>query len=398
MKRQLKYIDIREVLETTVSAFKDVKTNKPTATTLGAWLMACKQPNEQQKRFANTCQELRQTEDETSQKALKLSLPAVTVGAELFTRDKNVSDADKVKAVTGFTQVDIDPADNPHIKDAATLRDEVGRIAFVAYSGLSSRGRGVWALVKVSHPERMDAHFQQLVRDFAGRGIKLDTSKGRRVTDLRLYSYDPDAVIKERFAIYDRLFTPKPQPRFNSNQWNTTPTTDSIFKGAQTFATNKAGAFTVTQGNRHHYIDSLCYYLNRHGITQSEAEAYINAHLLPLSEIKSNCISHSYKAQSNLFGTWLDAEVSTSPQKRNLIVPPPTDKTDKTQTTGTTTIQEASSKQSAILAARPTSDIATQADREPVQPPQIVANNSRITGAIDWNAVNSPEPWELNPF
>jgi hypothetical protein len=46
---------------------------------------------------------------------------------------------------------------------------------------------------------------------------------------------------------------------------------------------------------------------------------------------------------------------------------------------------------------------ATQADRvevkpEPVQPPQIVANNRQETAAIDWNALNNPEPWELNPF
>ena len=389
MQKQLTYIDLREVWNAPVSAFKDVKTNKPTATTLGAWLMACKQPNEQQKRFADTCQELRQTEDEMAQKALKLSLPAVTVGAELFTRDKNVSDTDKVKVVTGFTQVDIDPADNPHIKDAATLRDEVGRIAYVAFSGLSSRGRGVWALVKVAHPERMDAHFQQLVRDFAGRGIKLDTSKGRRFTDLRLYSYDPNAVINERFAIYDRLFTPKPQPRFTPTQWNKTPTTESIYKGAETFATRKAGAFTFTQGNRHHYIDSLCYYLNRKGVPQHDAETYINSHLMPISEIKSNCITHSYKSQSNLFGTWLDAEVGTSPQKRNLIVPPPTDKTDTEQ--GAVELAKVAPISQAIRSARPL----------------IEPNNRRITAeiqrqaepiAIDWNALNSPEKWELNPF
>jgi len=373
-------------------------------TTLGAWLEGCNRPNERQQRFADTVMQLRAIEDEATRKALKLTLPAVTVGARMNTRDKSAPDAVRFASITGFTQVDIDLKDNLHISDAAALRDAVARIAYVAFTALSASGRGVWALVKVAEPENMGAHFEQLDRDFQSVGIALDTSKGRNPSDLRIYSFDPDAVIKERFALYTRKFTPSPK-RTPSRPMRRGPLTEaSIFKGAETFATRKAGAFTVTEGNRHHYIDNLCYYLNRHGIPQSEAEAYINAHLMPLSEIRSNCITHSYKAHGNLFGTWRDTE--TAPPVRISKQSPTTDRTDTER--GASAMAKAETISTAIRSARPpmhTVPVEVKDNPEPIASAPVEVTSGTITPApdpmpvrIDWERLEQPEPWELDPF
>jgi len=74
----LSYIDLSEVRETPVSAFRDVRSIDPMPTTLGAWMEGCKRPNGRQQRFADICQQVRQANDEATRKALKLTLPAVT--------------------------------------------------------------------------------------------------------------------------------------------------------------------------------------------------------------------------------------------------------------------------------------------------------------------------------
>jgi hypothetical protein len=279
----------------------------------------------------------------------------------------------------------------------------------VAFTALSASGRGVWALVKVAEPENIGAHFEQLDRDFQSLGIALDTSKGGNPSDLRIYSFDPDAVIKERFALYTRKFT-APTKRNPSRTMRRGPMSQaSIFKGAETYATRKAGAFTVTEGNRHHYIDNLCYYLNRHGIPQSEAEAYINAHLMPLSEIKSNCITHSYKAHGNLFGTWRDTE--TLPPVRISKQSPPTDKTDTER--GASAMAKAQPISSAIRSARPpmhTVPVEVKDNPEPIASAPVPVEVTEVTSGtitpapdpmpvrIDWERLEQPEPWELDPF
>jgi hypothetical protein len=360
MPTSLTYINTREVWETPLSAFRDVKSITPQAITLGRWLQSCKEPTGRQQDYADTVLRLRATEDEAQQKALKLTLPAVTVGAMMHTRDKSLSDADKIASITGFTQLDIDMKDNPRLTDAAALRDAVARIAYVAFAGLSVSGRGAWALVKVAEPENIGAHFEQLCRDFEAKGIKLDRSKGRNPSDLRIYSYDPDAVIKERFAVYARKFTPTERHKPSRPLRNDSLPVASIFKGAETFATKKAGTFTVTQGNRHNYIVNLCFYLNRHGIPQREAEAYINSHLMPLSEIKSNCITSAYRDCVNDFGAWqIVTNKNYSP------------------------------------AAPPIVKISTV---KLVAPIAAISNSETSRPLLGWDALNTPEPWEIKPF
>ena len=89
---------------------------------------------------------------------------------------------------------------------------------------LSTGGRGVYALVKVSQPDRQAEHFNALEADFKTFGITLDSSKGKNPNDARFYSYDPGAIIKDSFTIYKKLppekvntYQPRPKIQYSKD-------------------------------------------------------------------------------------------------------------------------------------------------------------------------------------
>ena len=207
--------ELTSLLIAKISVFENFQ-SEPKTITLGQWLKVCKEGSrytEQVLQYRRCLNELidkgysldeAKTElENTGKNQLKKSLPLVTVGAVC-------SDARKLENVvtrTGWIALDIDAKDNPHLTDAEHLRDEVAKIQNVAFSGLSTGGRGVWALVKVSQPELQTEHFEAIQDDFKAFGITLDSSKGKNPNDARFYSYDPGAVIKDSFTVYKKLPT-----------------------------------------------------------------------------------------------------------------------------------------------------------------------------------------------
>ena len=198
-----------------ISVFKNFQ-SEPKIITLGKWLKVCKEGSRyaeqvlQYRRCLNdlidkgySLDEAKKELENNGKDRLKTSLPLATVGAVC-------SDGRKLENVvtrTGWIALDIDAKDNPHLADAEHLRDEVAKIQNVAFSGLSTGGRGVWALVKVSQPQRQSEHFEALEADFKAFGISLDISKGKNPNDARFYSYDPGAIIKDSFTVYKKLST-----------------------------------------------------------------------------------------------------------------------------------------------------------------------------------------------
>mgnify|MGYP000465863065 CR=1 FL=1 len=184
----------------------------PKAITLGRWIRSTLNGNNT---FAKQVLKYRNTGDDS----LKKSLPLATVGALCEDGRK----LENVKERTGWIALDIDAKDNPEVEDSAELRDNISKIVYVAFAGLSVSGNGVWALVKVEDPQKQEQYFKQLQHDFKHFGIVLDSTKGKNPNDARFYSYDPDAVISEDFKIYDRLpknktkRTGKPTRRINAN-------------------------------------------------------------------------------------------------------------------------------------------------------------------------------------
>jgi hypothetical protein len=243
---------------------------------------------------------IRKEPDESVQKGMKKRLPGIVTGCRITPGCARLPEY--IESLTGWMQIDIDPGHNPSITDWCEVRDQLINLDYVCFTALSVRGRGVWGLVKVKHPDMLKDHHAQLCYDMHHKyGIVLDPSKGGNPTDLRFYSYDPDARMKPRFRVYDRL----PQvvvrriERQNIDQ-------DDVFAFAHNFAKKHAkvpGEFT-RESNRHYYLYAFCCALNRCGVSQSEAESYIDHNIMPLSEVKSNAIEYAYRKNQSEFGIW----------------------------------------------------------------------------------------------
>ena len=166
----------------------------PKLTTLAKFVLSTMNPDNE---LAQQVQRYR----ETGEAHLKTSLPLAIVGAIC----EGGHARDHVVKKTGWIALDIDAADNPHLKDAEAVRDAVGNFDFIAFAGLSVSGRGVWALVKIADPEKQATYFKQLQADFEHFGITLDSTKGKNANDKRFYSFDPKAYVADDFEVYDRL-------------------------------------------------------------------------------------------------------------------------------------------------------------------------------------------------
>lgn len=226
------------MFETKVSVFKNFH-SPPKTITLGQWLNICKYGS----RYTKQVLEYRRLKDEK----LKKNLPLVTVGA-VCTNNRKL---ENVTTRTGWIALDIDAKDNPHLTDAVHIRNEVAKIKNVAFTGLSTGGAGVWALVKIANAERQADYFKMLLKDFEAFGIILDSSKGKNPNDARFYSYDSGAIIKDSFSIYKKL-PPKPirtysKPKVHiSNNYNRYA--ETAFKDELNILSN------ATKGNRNNQL------------------------------------------------------------------------------------------------------------------------------------------------
>jgi hypothetical protein len=141
----------------------------------------------------------------------KLNLPCFCPSAEIR---NNIStfNASKLVSNSGYTQIDIDPKENPTIlktlADAEVLRDSLAGLPFVKLAALSASGRGVWLLVSVPDG-RLKEYFRAYRLYFENHGVKIDPSKGTRENQFRFYAPDPGAILNNTCEPID---LPEPEP------------------------------------------------------------------------------------------------------------------------------------------------------------------------------------------
>lgn len=197
-----------EILSKSVSVFPNVRDAKRTeTTTVGDWLRACMDSNNPNVELIN---QIRQTTCKDNRSKLKLMLQGVTIGAYVRTREAEIPYHEKIISLSGALAFDIDDKHNPGM-NPYKVREKLSNIRNVIYCGLSASGSGVWGIIEVAHPHLLRRHFEQLKQDFRLIGINLDPSKGGNPTDIRFYSYDPDAYLAQAYKVYDRLPQPTPQ-------------------------------------------------------------------------------------------------------------------------------------------------------------------------------------------
>ena len=195
------YLLTRDVLNVNVSCFANYNTSdNPRPVNLFSWLINTK--------YRDKVLAIRAEPDKHQRDAIKATLPAITPSGEFSYRQ--VSD---LVQHSKLLQFDIDQKDNALISNYSDLKNQIAKLPFVAYCGLSVSGTGYWGLVPLAYPDRHGQQFDALKRVFAHYGIVLD-NKPRSVVSLRGYSYDPEPYLPESVTLFDLIDEPPvSQPR-----------------------------------------------------------------------------------------------------------------------------------------------------------------------------------------
>lgn len=188
---------MKSILDIIVSCFENCQNTTPHDVNLLGWLTSDK--------HRVKVEQLRAIQDESLQKVIKASLPAITPCGLFSYRDEK-----HLKEHSGFLVFDIDEQDNKHIGNFAKLKEQIANVVCVAYCGISIRGKGYWGLVPIpkSTPEEHRYRFAALSKFFKGYGIVLDES-GKDICRLRIYSWDPAGYFNHSAKLYTNILKPQ---------------------------------------------------------------------------------------------------------------------------------------------------------------------------------------------
>lgn len=153
--------------------------------------------------------------------ALKGLLQCYTPAALLETKEKG-----KLKEIerSGIMQLDFDYQDICEY-DIDELKRCVFDLPFVGFCGKSPSGDGFYALALIAEPDRLFEYAEHTFDVLLKYGIKADTSKGKKVENLRYVSYDSNMLIRDYpEPLRIKRFKPQPARRsivtHNAAQWN----------------------------------------------------------------------------------------------------------------------------------------------------------------------------------
>lgn len=273
----------------------------------------------------NIIQQLRAEPDEAEQKRIKGKLLAFTPNAMVDTKDKSATPEQKNIRYSGFMQIDIDLQENPNMTDAATIRDKLAQIPYIALSALSARGKGVWALMALSEPTKFCQYIDQVTDYFRMARVTIDKSKSKNPTELRYFAPDPGAILKQDYKLFPLV---QQSTKLNSKpaaQSKQTHHTTSALSDLQRWVTETTG-YSLVDGQKHNYIFWLSYALRKNGASESEVYNTIHNSILSSDQIKSNCISGGI-AHANAKGLYIPPQLTVIPhtllklQKEAIVSP-----------------------------------------------------------------------------
>jgi len=252
-----------DILTREVSVFPNVRETGTThPTTIGDWIRACMDSSNSNMQLI---ERIRATADKKERVPLKLMLPGVTMGALMNHRTAKkpdgtaYTDEEKIIALSGLLAFDIDAKENPGMVPAK--------------------------MREVADPAKIKQHYDQLKVDFKLLGIELDASKGGNPTDVRFYSFDPDAYLAETYKVYTRL----PQAK-------TTPTAHHRpMMGTSASANGLQTAIKMIErapdGQKHHELLKAAHlaggYIARGTMTETEAIASLEAAIQSKGNVQS---------------------------------------------------------------------------------------------------------------
>ena len=151
-------------------------------------------------RYQAVVENLRTLEGE-EQETAKKRLPAFTIGGTF-----NGSHlAENRLSSTNLIGIDLDFKDNQHVAGFANLKASCSQVPFVAYCGLSCRGKGFFIIMLLAYPEQFLKQFKALQQEFERFGLTID-DKCSNPNRLRFVSYDPAPYVNHNAIPFTGLF------------------------------------------------------------------------------------------------------------------------------------------------------------------------------------------------
>ncbi len=236
---------------------------------------------------------LRNEPDTDKQKSIKETLPCYTVSG-LFTRRK----AEGLILPSGLAAIDLDSAEG---YDVIHLLNELRKLPYIAYTGLSCRGKRLFCIIPFSTDEYV-RHYERLIKSFEDLGLPMGDSCHKQISQPRYVTYNDENSqwFNHNAKPYNLLPMVKSYYAVKKNYSNAglSKTTNNPFKWCVE-QTNKSHSFI--EGVRHSYIVYLVRYCNIKGLSESETLNGCLGFVLtdfPISEIR-NIVRGIYKSQAN---------------------------------------------------------------------------------------------------
>ena len=236
--------------------------------------------------------ELRAEPDHFKQIKIKERLPCYTVAGTFSRRCE-----DGLILPSGLAAVDLDSAED---YDVISLLHELDKIPYIAYAGLSCRGKRIFAIIPFLHPEKYSKQYERLIKSFEDIGLPMGDTCHKSISQPRYISHNTaETCFYNHNAKPYYLLPPEKtyhyvsRPITPSNS-NSQGIPENPFKWCEA-QVQKSHSFN--NGNRHKYIISLARYCNMKGITESDTLANCLSYYLSedfLAEEINKIIKHVY--------------------------------------------------------------------------------------------------------
>jgi len=192
---------MKSLFDTKISYYRNVEDNVGTEISLRDFLF-----NDQ---YKEQIEHIRSISDEGIQKCLKLQLPVATISGTFAPTCK----AENLVTHSNLLCIDIDKKDNMDVDWFDDLKHEWHNIPQILYAGRSIRGKGWFAIFHIAYPNKHEAQFEALKRDFANSGLIIDKAC-KNVNRMRFISYDPEPYVNEEATSYTRVWM-EPKPTYH---------------------------------------------------------------------------------------------------------------------------------------------------------------------------------------
>jgi len=244
----------------------------------------------QSNKHKSIIEQLRNEPDAAKQKAIKESLPCFTVSGVFNRRN-----AEGLILSSGLAAIDLDSAEG---FDVIHLLNELKKLPYIAYSGLSCRGKRLFCIIPFAS-DNYTKHYARLIKSFEDLGLPMGDSCHKQISQPRYVSYNDENTqwFNHNAKPYHLLPQIKSYHRVKKNYSGAGKgrLPDNPFKWCIE-QINKSHSFI--EGARHDYIIQLVRYCNIKGLSESETLngclGFIQTDFLE-SEIK-NIVKGIYKA------------------------------------------------------------------------------------------------------